>query len=111
MLKYNVNTLQLIIMFIVFGITGSVSAKFSEPISNYFNLNELNVFLYWPLRILIVFPVYQVLLILFGFIFNLITDIIDKNNNNFIFNFFYNMSTKMMKSMLRLLTFGLLFKK
>ena len=110
MLKYNVNITQLIVMFIVFGVTGSVSAKFSGPISNYFNLDDLNVFFYWPLRILILFPIYQILLIWFGFIFNLITGIIDKNNNNFIFNFFYNMSIKMMKSMIRLLSFGQLFK-
>jgi hypothetical protein len=94
MLKYNVNITQLIVMFIVFGVTGSVSAKFSGPISNYFNLDELNVFFYWPLRILILFPIYQILLIWFGF----------------IFNFFYNMSIKMMKSMIRLLSFGQLFK-
>ena len=37
---------------------------------------------------------------------NLIAIVIDKNNNNFIFNFFYNMSIKMMKSMIRLLSFG-----
>ena len=50
MLKYNVNITQLIVMFIVFGVTGSVSAKFSGPISNYFNLDELNVFFLLALK-------------------------------------------------------------
>ena len=111
MLKYNVNTFQLIVMFIVFAVTGSVSAIFSGPISNYFNLDELNIFLYWPLRILILFPIYQILLIFFGYIFDLLTGIIDKNNKNLIFIFFYSMSIKMIKSMIRLLSFGQLLKK
>ena len=111
MLKYNVNTFQLIVIFIVFAVTGSVSAMFSGPISNYFNLDELNVYLYWPLRILILFPIYQILLICFGYIFDLLIGVIDKNNNKFIFIFFYSMSTKMMKSMIRLLSFGQLLKK
>ncbi len=83
---------QLIIIFIVFAITGSTSVKVAGPILNYIGILP-NVFddiflggiLYWILRILIVFPVYQVLLIIFGTLF-------------FQFNFFWNFEKKILKS-------------
>ena len=69
-LKVNSN-FQLLIILIVFAITGSLSLYLSEFILNFLNVsqNNMNIFLYWLLRILILFPVYQLLLILIGTLF------------------------------------------
>jgi hypothetical protein len=70
---------QLVIIFIVFGLTGSLSVRLAKPALDFFNIQIENFepifwgdLWYWILRILIVFPVYQLLLILIGsFSFNL----------------------------------------
>ena len=69
-LKVNSN-FQLLIILIVFAITGSLSLYFSEFILNFLNVSQknMNILLYWFLRILILFPVYQLLLILIGTLF------------------------------------------
>jgi len=79
---------ELIAIFLVFAITGSTSAKISGPIIEFLNLNELisNSFLFWTLRILIVFPIYQVLLVVVGWIFGQ-------------FNFFWAFEKKMLSRM------------
>ena len=104
---------QVVIIFIVFGITGSVSSLFSGPALDFFHIdkNDFNSILYWPLRLLILFPIYQVLLIFFGFVFSIIVSIVSLKRDEFIFNFFYNISIKMSKSMIRVISFGYLFKK
>ena len=70
LLKVNSN-FQLLIILIVFAITGSLSLYLSEFILNFLNVtqNNMNIFLYWSLRILILFPVYQILLIIIGTLF------------------------------------------
>jgi len=62
---------QFIIIFIVFGITGSTSLFISGPILDFINLEELITvnWLYWPIRIIIIFPIYQLLLIVIGTLF------------------------------------------
>jgi len=69
-LKVNSN-FQLLIILIVFAITGSLSLYLSEFILNFLNVNQhnMNILFYWFLRILILFPVYQLLLILIGTLF------------------------------------------
>ena len=69
-LKVNSN-FQLLIILIVFAITGSLSLYLSEFILNFLNVNQdnMNMLFYWFLRILILFPVYQFLLILIGTLF------------------------------------------
>ncbi|MDG1761388.1 MAG: diacylglyceryl transferase [Flavobacteriaceae bacterium] len=76
---------QVLIIFVVFGITGSTSAKLAGPIVELLGITaeSVSLWLYWPLRILIIFPLYQVLLILFGFIFGQ-------------FAFFWNFEKKML---------------
>ena len=56
---------------IVFGITGSTSAKIAGPIVEFLGITQENTsgWIYWYVRILLIFPVYQVLLIIFGWIF------------------------------------------
>jgi hypothetical protein len=62
---------QLIAMFLVFAITGSTAGKISNPIMEFISLSKetTNGWIYWPVRILLIFPFYQVLLVIFGWIF------------------------------------------
>lgn len=62
---------QLIIILIVFAITGSTAAKLAAPICGFIGVDQetSSWYIYWPLRILLIFPIYQVLLVLFGWIF------------------------------------------
>ena len=57
------STYQLVVVFIVFGITGSMSLVVSEYILNFFDLNNI------LLSVLFILIVYQVLLIIIGSIF------------------------------------------
>ncbi|WP_378188215.1 DUF6787 family protein [Aquimarina sp. W85] len=62
---------ELIAIFIVFAITGSTSAKISDPILSLLGLSNENTatYIYWPLRIILIFPIYQILLIVMGWLF------------------------------------------
>ena len=109
--KWGISTpFQMIIVFVVFGVTGSVAAKISGPIVSLLPIDNLPGLIYWPLRLLIIFPVYQVLLIWFGFMFGAIVSVLTFKKDKFIFNFFFNLSLKMSKKMMNWLTFGILFK-
>lgn len=58
---------QLFVICVVFAITGSASAWASAPILKALNITkDMHGAIYWPLRILIIFPVYQVLLVVIG---------------------------------------------
>jgi hypothetical protein len=64
---------QIIVILIVFALTGSASIKFAEPVLYFLNINIttfedflLGKVFYYLLRIIIVFPIYQILLILIG---------------------------------------------
>ena len=63
--------LHLFIIFIVYGITGSLSVFVSEPILNFIKLDQLISFvpLYWVLRIIVIIIAYQILLLVIGTIF------------------------------------------
>ena len=96
--KWGISTpFQMVIVFIVFGVTGSVAAKISGPIISILPIEDLPAIIYWPLRLLIIFPVYQVLLVLFGFIFGAIVSVFTFKKDKFIFNFFFNLSLKCQK--------------
>jgi hypothetical protein len=89
-----VSNKQLIIIFVVFGITGSLSIKLALPVLQYLNINPdtfetipLGNVIYWVLRILIIFPVYQVLLLGIGTIF-------------FQFRFFWEFEKKIMNRLI-----------
>ncbi|MGS2763225.1 DUF6787 family protein [Sinomicrobium sp. M5D2P9] len=62
---------QLLIIFVVFALTGSSAAKLAGPLLTFFEMHEENLHpvIYWTLRILLIFPVYQVLLVTFGWLF------------------------------------------
>ncbi|PKA84068.1 hypothetical protein ATE92_2238 [Ulvibacter sp. MAR_2010_11] len=78
---------QLFVVFLVFAITGSTAAKFAAPMTDFVGITrEMGWFIYWPTRILIIFPLYQVLLVLFGWLFG-------------EFSFFWDFEKKMLRSM------------
>ena len=79
---------HLIIILIVFAVTGSLSAVFADPLTEFLgiNLDNTSPWIYWPFRILIILPIYQVLLLFFGFIFGQ-------------FKFFWNFEKKMLSRM------------
>ncbi|WP_320815087.1 DUF6787 family protein [Flavobacterium sp.] len=70
--RWNIdNNWQLIIIFIVFAITGSTATYLSKPVTNILGISKelMSLWLYWPLRILLLFPIYQVLLVFIGALF------------------------------------------
>ena len=93
--RWNVQTNgQLFIIFLVFAITGSSAAKLAAPITEFLEIKkEMGWYIYWPFRILIIFPAYQVLLVFFGWVFGQ-------------FEFFWGFE----KKMLRRMGLGFLFK-
>ncbi len=62
---------QIAVIFIVFAITGSASAKLAGPLTELLGLTKgtISGWIYWPIRILLIFPIYQVLLVFFGWLF------------------------------------------
>ena len=58
---------QLFLVIIVFSVTGSLSIKVARPILEFLGLNDTTPgYIYWPLRVLIVFPCYQILFMVIG---------------------------------------------
>ncbi len=77
---------EMIAIFIVFAITGSISGKLAGPFTEFIGLGkgEVSGWLYWTARILLIFPIYQILLIFFGWLFGQ-------------FAFFWRFEKKMLK--------------
>ena len=69
--KWNITSdFQMVIVFIVFTITGSASVFVAKPILNLIGLSdEVNPWIRIPLRIILILPVYQVMLLIIGGIF------------------------------------------
>ncbi|MGJ8684372.1 MAG: DUF6787 family protein [Nonlabens sp.] len=65
------NRWEMIAIFIVFAITGSASARLSAPLLESLGIDKesMSAWLFWPLRLLIIFPIYQVLLVVMGWLF------------------------------------------
>ena len=59
---------QLIVIFTVFSVTGSASVILAAPVLKFVGIttDTLSPWIFWPLRILIIFPIYQLLLIVVG---------------------------------------------
>jgi hypothetical protein len=89
------SNIQIIVIFVVFAVTGSAATKFAAPVTELIGLDKetTNAWFYWIIRILLIFPIYQVLLVAFGWLFGQ-------------FKFFWNFE----KKMLRRLGFGFLLK-
>jgi len=85
---------QLVIIFLVFAITGSSSAWLSKPFCELLGITKEDFGGWFTLiRLIIIFPIYQVLLVAIGTLFGQ-------------FRFFWNFEKKMLKSM----GLGFLFK-
>ena len=90
------SNIQIVLILIVFAINGSFAAWVAEPITNFIGLSKESIsdWIYWPLRILLIFPIYQITLPIVGFIFGQ-------------FKFFWNFEKKFLSR----IGFGFLFKK
>ncbi|MFN3754856.1 DUF6787 family protein [Flavobacterium sp.] len=79
---------QVFVILVVFAVTGSSSALLSKPVLELFGIvkGDVSNWIYYPLYIILIFPIYQVLLVSFGFIFGQ-------------FTFFWAFEKKMLKSM------------
>lgn len=88
------NNWEILVICIVFAATGSLSVWVSKPVLSFLHINKetLSPWFYWPLRILIVTPIYQVVLITLGTLAGQ-------------FNFFWNMEKKILGR------FGVKFKE
>lgn len=86
---------EMIAIFIVFAITGSLSAKLAQPLTHWAGVHRetANPWLYWLVRIVIILPIYQVLLVAIGWLFGQ-------------FKFFWGFEKKMLARM----GLGFLFK-
>jgi hypothetical protein len=86
---------QLTLIIIVFAITGSASAWLSKPFCLWLGITKEDLgFWFTPIRLILIFPIYQVLLVAIGFLFGQ-------------FKFFWAFEKKMLKSM----GLGFLFKE
>ena len=87
--KWNLKSnFQLVIILIVFAITGSSSLYISKPLMEFLSISNdsMNVISYWILRFIIVTLVYQLVLLVVAFLFGQ-------------FNWFWNFEKKMLKKM------------
>ena len=79
---------QVFVIILVFAITGSTAAMISKPILHWLGISKEthHIALYLLLYILIIFPIYQILLVGIGFLFGQ-------------FKFFWAFEKKMLRSM------------
>ena len=87
---------QIFLILVVFAINGSFAAWVAKPITNVIGLSQetLHPFIFWPIRILLIFPIYQLTLPLVGLVFGQ-------------FKFFWNFEKKFLSR----IGLGFLFKK
>ena len=62
---------QIIIILLVFSITGSIAVIVAKPVLNLVGLDKeaVSPWVFWPIRIFIIFPIYQVLIVIIGALF------------------------------------------
>ena len=77
---------QIAIIFLVFAVTGSTASYIGKPILKFLNItpSTLSIYGYWALRILLLFIMYQILLVVFGWLFGQ-------------YRFFWNFEKKMLR--------------
>lgn len=86
---------QLVIIFVVFAITGSASAWLSKPVCNLIGITKEDLGLWFtPVRLIVIFPLYPFVLMFFGYLFGQS-------------KFFFPFSKKMLRSM----GLGFIFKE
>ena len=62
---------QIIIILLVFSITGSIAVWIAKPLLSLVGLDKevVSPLVFWPIRIFIIFPIYQVLIVFIGALF------------------------------------------
>ncbi|AXP83087.1 hypothetical protein CJ739_4029 [Mariniflexile rhizosphaerae] len=77
---------EIIVILIVFAITGSTASYIGKPILNYLNITteSFGSFGYWVTRIVLLFIMYQFMLVFFGWLFGQ-------------YKFFWNFEKKMLR--------------
>jgi len=62
---------QIIIILLVFSITGSIAVWIAKPVLSLVGLDKevVSPWLFWPIRIFIIFPIYQILIVIIGALF------------------------------------------
>ncbi|GAA4230676.1 hypothetical protein GCM10022291_01400 [Postechiella marina] len=80
------NNWQIIVIFIVFAITGSTASFIGKPILNFLNITpeSFTTVGYWVVRIVLLFIMYQIMLVCFGWLFGQ-------------YKFFWNFEKKMLR--------------
>jgi len=65
------SNLDVIAILVVFAINGSFAAWVADPVTSFFGLEKGTTqgYIYWPIRILLIFPVYQLTLPIVGWCF------------------------------------------
>ena len=76
---------EIIIILIVFSVTGSSAALLAKPVVEFIGISKETTawYIFWPIRIVLMFVIYQILLVTYGWIFGQ-------------FNFFWKMEKKML---------------
>ena len=79
------SSFQLLIICVVFSVTGSISVWIAKPLLDFIGLDKSAVspWIFWPIRIAIIFPIYQILIVIIGALFGQ-------------FTFFWNFEKKML---------------
>jgi len=77
---------QLVVIFVVVAITGSASARLAGPFVELIGISSdaIHPVLHWVIRLILIFPIYQILLVTIGWLFGQ-------------FNFFWNFEKKMLR--------------
>ena len=81
-----ISNFQLVIILIVFSVTGSIAVWIAKPILEFIGLvkSDVSPWIFWPIRISIIFPIYQVLIVIIGALFGQ-------------FKFFWNFQKKILR--------------
>ena len=62
---------QIVIIFIVFAINGSLAVYLTKPVLSLINISKETThgLIYWPVRIIVIFIIYQITLVIVGTLF------------------------------------------
>lgn len=77
---------QIVLILLAFSVNGSFAAYIAKPLMHFIHMDKETTagFIYWPVRILLIFVIYQITLVLVGTLFGQ-------------FKFFWAMEKKMLK--------------
>jgi len=79
---------QLFLILVVFSVNGMLAVQLANPVTDLIGMSRetTNGWIFWPIRILLIFPIYQILLVAIGALFGQ-------------YHFFWNMEKKMLRRM------------